>query len=187
MFFYRNFSTEAFVYLALHGTYSVLWLLKHHLYPDRRFEQRQPFGIGVIFIFLPLGAYYAAPYLLITRRVTLPPDFLAAVICVYTLGVFFHYVADAQKYFTLRERKGLITDGLFGRTRNPNYLGEILIYVAFAAMARHWLPFAVLAGWTLGFFVRNMLAKDRSLSRYPEFAPYRARTGLLLPRILPPR
>ena len=29
-----------------------------------------------------------------------------------------------QKYFVLRAKKGLITDGLFSRSRNPNYLGE---------------------------------------------------------------
>ena len=29
-------------------------------------------------------------------------------------------------------RKGLITDGMFSRCRNPNYLGEIFIYGAFA-------------------------------------------------------
>ena len=46
----------------------------------------------------------------------------------YTVGIFLHYVSDAQKYYTLQYRKGLIEEGLFSRTRNPNYLGEILIY-----------------------------------------------------------
>ena len=34
MYWYRNWSTEAFVYLALHGTYSLLWLTKHALFRD---------------------------------------------------------------------------------------------------------------------------------------------------------
>ena len=41
------------------------------------------------------------------------------------IGVFLHYGSDAQKYFTLKYRKGLITEGFFSRCRNPNYLGEI--------------------------------------------------------------
>ena len=39
-----------------------------------------------------------------------------------------------QKYFVLRARRGLITDGLFSRCRNPNYLGEMMIYGSFASM-----------------------------------------------------
>ena len=33
--------------------------------------------------------------------------------------------SDAQKYFTLRLKRGLITDGMFRFIRHPNYLGEI--------------------------------------------------------------
>jgi protein-S-isoprenylcysteine O-methyltransferase Ste14 len=183
MWFYDNWSTEAYVYLALHGTYGMLWLAKHRLYPDRRFEEIQPWWIGLLFVFLPLAGYYAAPFLLISRHVTLPPPLFAAVVSCYTVGIFLHYVSDAQKFFTLRVRKGLITEGLFARTRNPNYLGEILIYTAYAAMALHWLPFLILAGWVGGFFLRNMWAKDRSLARYPEFASYQQATGMLLPKL----
>jgi protein-S-isoprenylcysteine O-methyltransferase Ste14 len=183
MWYFNNWSVEAFVYLAIHGTYTVLWLVKDALFADKRFEEKQPLVIGMLFIFLPLAGYYAAPYLLISRHVVLPPYLLGIILFLYILGAFLHFVSDAQKYYTLQVRKGLITGGLFSRTRNPNYLGEILIYTAYAMMAMHWLPFVVLAGWVFGFFVRNMLAKDRSLSRYPEFEAYRASTGLLFPKL----
>lgn len=182
MWAFDNWSTEAFLYLALHGTYSVLWLIKYFIYPDRSFEERVPVGIGIAFVFLPLEAYLLAPYLLISRHVKHPPWVLAAVLSVYIVGVFLHYVSDAQKYFMLRERRGLITGGFYARIRNPNYLGEALIYVAYAALSAHWLPFLVLGGWLTSFFVR-MRKKDRSLSRYDEFAAYRRRSGLFLPRL----
>jgi steroid 5-alpha reductase family enzyme len=184
MWFYNNWSQEAFIYLSIHGTYSVLWLIKETLYPDRRFDEKQPFWIGVLFIFLPLAGYYIAPYLLISRHVTLPPALIGLVLFLYTMGIFLHYVSDAQKYYTLKLQKQLIQEGLFGRTRNPNYLGEILIYLSYAMMSLHWLPLVVLAGWVFGFFVRNMLVKDKSLSRYPEFGEYKKRAGLLFPRLL---
>jgi len=91
-------------------------------------------------------------------------------------------VSDAQKFFVLPLRKGLIQDGLFARTRNPNYLGELLIYGGFALASWHWQPVLVLAGWFV-FFFRNMRRKDKSMSRYPEFAVYKDRTGMLLPSL----
>jgi protein-S-isoprenylcysteine O-methyltransferase Ste14 len=183
MFYFHNWSAQAYVYLALHGTYSLLWLLKQTYYPDRRFSGKVPFWVGLLFIFLPLGGYYLAPYLLISRYVTWPPYLFAVVLVIYIVGIFFHYVSDAQKFYTLRERKGLIEDGLFSRTRNPNYLGEILIYLSYAIMSMHWAPFVVLGAWVFGFFVRNMLKKDKSLSRYSDYAEYKRRSGLLFPKL----
>lgn len=182
MYYFNNWSTEAFVYLALHGTYCVLWLIKHVTYPDTRFKEEQPFWIGLIFIFLPLAGYYAAPYLLISRGIQLPPYIFGLVISLYVLGIFAHYVSDAQKFYTLKNKKGLIDDGLFSRTRNPNYLGEILIYLAYAIMSWHWIPYVVLAGWVFGFFLRNMVNKDKSLSRHSEWENYKKKSWLLFPK-----
>jgi steroid 5-alpha reductase family enzyme len=183
MLAYGNWSVEAFIYLALHGTYSRLWLAKQRFYPDRRFAEQQPLWIGFLYVFVPLAGYYLAPFLLISRHIALAPAYIALVLFVYIVGIFLHYVSDAQKYFTLQARKGLITGGLFARTRNPNYLGEILIYLAYAMMSLHWLPFAIEAAWILGFFWPNMRKKDASMARYPEFAAYKAKTGMLLPRL----
>jgi protein-S-isoprenylcysteine O-methyltransferase Ste14 len=183
MWQYGNWSTEAFIYLSIHGTYSLLWLVKEATYPDRRFDEQQPLWIGTLFIFLPLAGYYVAPYLLISRHLHLPPYLIGLALFLFTTGIFLHYVGDAQKFYTLRLKSGLIEDGLFSRTRNPNYLGEILIYTAFAMMSRHWLPFLILGGWVGGFFIRNMHKKDQSLSRHPQFAEYKKRTGMLFPRL----
>lgn len=182
MWAYQNWSTEAFLYLSLHGTYTLLWLVKHAIYPDKSFEERLPVAIGFAFVFLPLQGYLIAPYLLISRHVTHPPYVLAGVVSLYILGMFLHYVSDAQKYFMLRERQALVTDGFFRRTRNPNYLGELFIYLSYAILSSHWLPFVVLGAWVTNFFVR-MRRKDKSLSRYPEFARYRDSSGLLFPAV----
>jgi len=183
MWYFHNWSTEAFIYLALHGTYTVLWIIKHYLFGDKRFDEKQPFWIGLIFIFIPLAGYYVAPYLLISMHTVLQPYMLGIILFVYIMGTFLHYVSDAQKYYTLQLQKGLITEGLFSRTRNPNYLGEIMIYSAYAMMAMHWLPWVILGGWVFGFFVRNMLSKDKSLSRYAEFKEYKTKSSLLLPKL----
>ncbi len=45
------------------------------------------------------------------------------------------------------------------------------------------IPWLVCAAYWGGVFVPNMLRKDRSMSRYPEWEAYVARTGLLVPAI----
>ena len=104
MWGYGNWSIEAYLYLALHGTYSLLWLMKHSYYPDARVAQRLPVWIGLLTVFLPLAGYYLTPNLLISRHVTLRPYVFAIVLFLYIIDIFFHYVSDAQKFFTLRDK-----------------------------------------------------------------------------------
>ncbi len=182
MMAYQNFGLGPWVYLALHGTYGLLWLLKDRLYPDKQWEQTIALAPG-IFAFGFIGLYWVAPFLLISRGVEPPLPLVAGAIALNILGIFLHYVSDAQKYFTLKYQPGLITEGLFARCRNTNYLGEILIYLSFALLAMHWLPFAIVGLFAALVFVPNMRKKDQSLSRYPEFADYKMRSGLLWPRL----
>ena len=183
MLAYQNFTLGAWVYLSLHGTYGFLWLLKDQIFPDKQWEQEIPFGQGV-FTFGLVNLYWVAPFILISSGTVPPLPLVAAAISINILGVFLHFASDAQKYYTLKYRPGLITEGFFARCRNTNYLGEILIYTAFALLTQHWLPFLILAGFVGGLFFPNMSKKDQSLSRYPEFADYKERSGLLLPKLL---
>lgn len=182
MVFYQNFTLGPWIYLALHGTYGLLWLLKDQMYPDRQWEQEIAWSAAPV-LFAFLGLYWVAPVLLVSRGTVPPLGLVAAAIALNIVGIFLHYTSDAQKYFTLKYQPGLITEGLFARCRNTNYLGEILIYMSFALLVQHWLPFLILAGFIGGVFIPNMLKKERSLARYPEFASYQARSGLLLPKL----
>ena len=182
MAIYHNFTLAPWIYLALHGTYGILWLIKDSLYPDRQWEQEVSIATG-IFTFIFLGAYWVAPFILISSGVEPSAPLISATIAINIFGVFLHYGSDAQKYFTLKYKSGLITEGFFSRSRNPNYLGEILIYLSFAMLAQHWLPLVILGAIAALIFVPNMLKKDKSLSRYPEFAAYKERSGLLLPKL----
>jgi steroid 5-alpha reductase family enzyme len=182
---YQNFTIGPWVYLALHGTYGLMWLLKDRIYPDKQWEQEIPVGTG-IFTFGALLLYWVAPFILISSGSEPPLPLIAAAISLNIMGVFLHYASDAQKYYTLKYHPGLITEGFFARCRNTNYLGEILIYGSFAMLAQHWLPFLILAAFFAGVFLPNMRKKDQSLSRYPQFGDYKARSGLLLPRLFVP-
>ncbi len=178
----QNFTLGPWVYLALHSTYGFLWLLKDQLFPDKQWEQEIPVWSGLMGFAL-ISLYWVAPFLLISQRIEPGLPLVAIAIALNIVGVFLHFGSDAQKYYTLKYRSGLITEGFFARCRNPNYLGEILIYLAFALLAMHWLPFVILAAFIGGLFIPNMLKKDQSLSRYPEFAAYKANSGLLFPKL----
>jgi protein-S-isoprenylcysteine O-methyltransferase Ste14 len=177
MAFYDVWTPTAWIYFGLHGSYGLIWLLKEAVFPDPSWQKKITLGGALNAWLFVLGPYWIAPWLIVSQRIEQPAAVLGAAIVLYAAGVALMVGADAQKYFVLRARRGLIVDGFFARTRNPNYLGEMMIYAS-----GHWLPWLVLAWVWLGVFLPNMLRKDASMARYPEWAAYRARTWLLLPR-----
>ena len=182
MIAYQNFTLGPWIYLALHGTYVILWLLKDRIYPDKQWEEEIPV-IQSIMMFVIIGLYWVAPYILISSGTEPPIPLVAAAICLNIFGVFLHYSSDAQKYYTLKYKPGLITEGFFARCRNTNYLGEMFIYISFAMLAQHWLPFLILGGFFALIFIPNILKKDKSLSRHLEFTEYKTNSGLIIPQL----
>jgi len=98
----------------------------------------------------------------------------------HSWGITWMIAADCQKYFQLKYHKGLMTNGMFRYTRNPNFFGEVLIYASYALLANHWLTWVVFAYAVLYFYTR-MLVKDGSISRYPEWEAYQAGSSRLIP------
>src|SRR5579885_61680 len=188
MAWYHNTTVAAWIYLALHGSYGLVWIVKDLAFPDPNWQRRITIGGGINAFLGVLGWYWVFGWLLMSGvsqpHYPLPdPAWFALCISLCILGCAIMIAADAQKYFTLRLKRGLITDGMFRYVRHPNYLGEMMIYGSFALMVWHWLPFVVLAWVWLGLFAVNMTLKEASLSRQPEWAAYRARTGWLLPKL----
>lgn len=184
---FGNSTTAAWVYLALHGSYGLCWLMKDAAFPDPRWRTRVTFGGGLMAFLLVLGPYWLFPWLLISgalgARPEPPAPLLAGAIALHTVGVAVMLSADCQKFFTRRYRPGLVDEGMWARTRHPNYLGEMMIYASYALLVRHWMPWAILLWvWTV-VFLPSMVAQEASLARHAGWRAYRARTGFLLPRL----
>lgn len=180
MVYYDNFSTAAWVYLGLHGIYGYCWLVKDFGFRDGNFNSRVTFA-GALMTYLMLVAWYwLLPYLFISGQIEPTNVTLFAAVAIHTWGITWMIAADCQKHFSLKYRKGLITDGVFAYTRNPNFLGEIMIYGAYAILVNHWVGYAVLAYATLVFYSR-MHVKDASISRYPEWEVYAQKSSRLIP------
>lgn len=177
-------NTTAWVYFGLHGAYGVLWMLKSRIFGDKQWDQPTSLWYGIV-IWLALTGYWTAPYLILTTDFEAPAWFLGLAVFCNVLGVFFHFTADMQKHVQLRLNPGhLITDGVWNRTRNPNYFGELLIYLGFVSLAWHWFPFVWLAAMILAVWVPNMIKKDKSLSRYKGFEGYKKSSALFIPFML---
>ena len=186
MWFYQNNTVAAWIYLALHGSYGLVWLIKDVSFPDSSWQRKITIGSGLVAFFGVLFWYWVIAWLLISQPLTPDyplPDNIWFAICISlcVLGCVIMIAADAQKYYTLKFNKQLITDGVHKYIRHPNYLGEIMIYGSFGLLAWHCLAAVILFSVWLLVFVPNMMAKERSLSRFPQWQAYKKRSGWLLP------
>jgi len=175
------------VYLGLHGTYGVLWVMKSFIFPDRSWEKKTNFLYGIT-ILLGLSLYWISPLLIVSGYfnngdMIVAPNWLISIsIFLFGVGVFFHFSSDMQKYTELRLNPGsLISQGFFKKSRNTNYFGEFLIYISFSLLAMHWIPILVLFIFILFIWIPNMIRKDKSLSRYEKFEDYKNNSGIFFP------
>ncbi|CAD7957793.1 unnamed protein product [Amoebophrya sp. A25] len=189
MYHFQNFTPTAWTYTALHGSYGILWVLKEWWCPDGRFQLKMPFGSSCLAVSFLVG-YWLAPIILISKKLQVSAPRQALCIFTYAIGVSMMLVADTQKFFALKynralaeQKKLLIKDGIFSNNRNPNYLGEMLLYGSFAGLVPHPLPKAMLAFAWLGLFSVNMFNKESSLMRKPGWEEYKKQSWLFLPKL----
>ena len=188
-YFHAWNNIEAVIYLALHGSYGLLWVTKSYLFPDRQWEQNTPiwYGLGIWFF---LSLYWISPYVICSGSHFLPfyiaesfnITFIGLCLILYIFGIFLHFTSDMQKYIFLKINPGhLITDHMFSRSRNTNYLGELCIYLGFTLLAKDYLPLIGLLTIIIFVWIPNMIKKDKSLSRYSEFSNYKKKSKFFFP------
>lgn len=188
MWYYQNTSPAAWTYLALETGYSLIWIIKHYAFPDRSWETRITYAGAIWTFFSALIWYWVMGWVLASglSKGAYPIDekaWLCLCVAVCIIGCVIMTSADAQKYFTLRLRSGLISDGMFKYIRHPNYLGEMIIYTSFAMVIWHWIPVAILACIWIGLFAPNMIFKEARMSRHAEWSAYKKKTWWLVPFI----
>jgi steroid 5-alpha reductase family enzyme len=93
-----------------------------------------------------------------------------------------------KKFRTIPENKGkLMRNGLWKKSRHPNYLGEILtwwglFFFSLSAGYEMWWTVAGPLTVTLMFiFISIPMLEKRELERRPEYEQYKKEVGMLLP------
>jgi protein-S-isoprenylcysteine O-methyltransferase Ste14 len=126
---------------------------------------------------VPLGFAFAALYLWLARP-TLRSVLIGASLVIP--GLVIRALASGH----LQKNEQLATGGPYAFTRNPLYLGSLILSVGFALAARNWW---ILAGIVLLFFVIYLpviRGEEGFLrERFPQFDEYAREVPSLFPRV----
>jgi len=188
----KSYGPCAMMLLICHSFYGISWLFKDVHFPD--YNWRKPLSItGFISgLIIPFGLYYSPMFCLVSQKCPLGAFgvgnenvIVGTGLVFFLLGMFLMHGSDTQKFYTLKHQRprSLITDGFFKQCRNPNYLGEVVLYSAYAIWSCHYLVILLFAPVWIFVFLPNMLAKDASMSRYPQFKAWTSQAGLFFPWI----
>lgn len=130
---------------------------------------------------VPLGFVFAAAYLWFAG-----PNWtsLLAGFAIVIAGILVRAVASGH----IRKNAALATTGPYAYTRNPLYLGSIIIALGFIVAARNvWIGVATLAMFTF-IYLPVIKAEETYLrSTFPGYAGYASQVPRLLPRLTPYR
>lgn len=130
---------------------------------------------------VPLGFAFAAAYLWFAH-----PLWMSILVGSAFIALGLGIRASASGH--IRKNAQLATTGPYAYTRNPLYLGSIVIAAGFIVAARNlWIGIAA-AGMFLLIYLPVILAEENYLrSAFPGYSEYAAQVPRLLPRSTPYR
>jgi protein-S-isoprenylcysteine O-methyltransferase Ste14 len=126
---------------------------------------------------VPLGFVFAALYLWLAR-----PNWGSIILgtAVASIGVILRALASGH----VKKDQELTTTGPYAYTRNPLYLGSIIIAVGFAVAAQNvWVVVLIFAMFA-AIYVPVIRAEEVFLqSKFPGYGAYASRVPRLIPRL----
>lgn len=108
MNYFNNFSTGMYLYLFLHGSYGIFWVLKDIIFPDFKFNVSAKLG-SCISGFLFLTLYWMIPVPLAVGYGISEPSTprIVFLVVLYLSGVVLMMGSDYQKYYALKKKPGI--------------------------------------------------------------------------------
>ena len=131
----------------------------------------------------------------VARRIRVPLGFVFAVLYFWLARPTWQSIALGSVAFVpgllvrafasghVEKNEALATSGPYAYTRNPLYLGSLLIGIGFATAARSWWVGVVLVVMFFAIYVPVIRGEEAFLrQRFPEFDDYARRVPRMFPR-----
>jgi protein-S-isoprenylcysteine O-methyltransferase Ste14 len=125
---------------------------------------------------VPLGFVFAAVYLWLAKPI---PESIALGAVIAACGLALRAAAAGH----VKKDQALTTSGPYAHTRNPLYLGSILIAAGFTVASRSWWVLLVVLLLLVFIYLPVIRSEEQYLrGRFPEFDDYARRVPRLLPK-----
>src|SRR5271165_6717188 len=134
----------------------------------------------------------------IARRIRVPLGFVFAVLYFWlarptwrsmalgAIGVVPGLLLRAVASGHVRKNESLATSGPYAYTRNPLYLGSLLMGIGFAVAARSWWVGVALVAMFFAIYLPVIRDEEAFLrQKFPEFEEYARRVPRMFPRFMP--
>lgn len=130
---------------------------------------------------VPLGFLFALLYFWLARP-TWQSIAIGAILIVP--GLLIRALASGH----VRKNEALATSGPYAYTRNPLYLGSLLIGIGFAVASRSWWVVVALVVMFFAIYIPVIRGEEKFLrEKFPDFEGYMRRVPRMLPRVTPYR
>ena len=181
MLYFNNFSKGCYIYLSLHGSYGLIWLLKDKTFPDKSMHVKTCL-LPVLALIILLFLYWCIGFEMIYGLGIQEPSNIRIFLCflIYSFGLIFMICTDLQKYLILKYKKGLVNNYFLAWNRNTNFLGEIMIYFSFGLIVGRIECYLLLIFVWSTFFVGRIYLKEISLKKKERYDEYRKNSYLIL-------
>ena len=128
---------------------------------------------------VPLGFVFAVLYFWLARPTW---RWLALGLSLIVPGLLIRALASGH----VRKNEALATSGPYAYTRNPLYLGSLLMGVGFAVAARSWWVGVALVVMFFAIYLPVIRGEEKFLrEKFPEFDAYARRVPRMFPRVIP--
>jgi len=130
---------------------------------------------------VPTGFLFAGVYLWLAKPT---PDSLLLGCVPVVIGLIVRGLASGH----VKKNEELTTTGPYAYTRNPLYLGSLILAIGFVIASRNWVVAAIAFALLVIIYLPVIRSEEQFLrSRFAEFEEYARRVPRIIPRFSPYR